>query len=150
MIADLQRQLGIDGTLGTQFIIFILIFVWLKYVFFNPFFKIIEERQHKTQGLKKEAEELQIEADRKEAELALKMSDAKKQISADREKVLSKARAEAAVVINDARKDAKSLIEESRKAAQKDSEQALKDLSGSVKAVAGMLVEKLTKERVKL
>lgn len=150
MIADLQRQLGIDGTLGIQFVMFLAIFIWLKYVFFNPFFKIIEEREHKTQGLKKEAEELQAEADRKEAELAAKMSEAKKQISAEREKILSKARAEAAVFIADARKDAKGLIEESRKGAQKESEQTLKELSGSVKAVAGMLVEKLTKERVRL
>jgi len=150
MIADLQKQLGIDGTLGIQLLIFVALYLWLRYAFFSPFFSILQERQKKTQGLKKEAEDLLLEAEKKEAEYGAKRREAQRKISASRDKIISTARGEAAEMLGGARKEAKSHMEASRESAQRESQNALRELEPQIKNVASLLVEKLTKERVGL
>ena len=150
MISELITNLGIDKTLWVQFAAFIVLFLWMRFVFFAPFLKIIKEREAKTSGSKDVAEQLQSTAAQKEEEYALKLQEVKKAAHAEKEKILSTYRGQANTIIDTARKGAKEKIEVDRKQFTSEAAKSLSELQGQVTAMAGILFEKLTKEKVKL
>ncbi len=150
MITDLQRQLGIDASFFTQFVIFLVVFAWLQVVYFGPFLKLIQRREEKSGGLSEEAAKLEEEANRAEQEYKDALVGARRKASAERERVLTEARKQANDLVGAARAQAKIKLEQSREGAVRAAETDLAALRGQVGSVASMLVEKLTRTKVGL
>jgi len=150
MITDLQQQLGIDSSFFTQFLIFLLIFVWLQLVFFKPFLSLIQKRESQSGGLSEEAAKLEESASRDEAQYRDALTAARRKASAERDRVLGEARKVANDSITEARAHSKSKLEVARDAAVKSAETEIGSLRGQVGGVAALLVEKLTKTKVGL
>lgn len=150
MIQDLQRQLGIDASFFTQFVIFLLIFTWLQVVYFRPYLKLIQKRQSQSGGLSSEADQLEEAAARDEQAYLESLASARRKAAAERERVLSGARVQANEVIGAARAQAKTKLEQARESAARSAEAELANLKGQVGGVASLLVEKLTKTKVGL
>ena len=150
MLAEIIQTIGIDKTLAIQFGLFILFFLWMKAIFFGPFAKLLEDRHAKTHGMKDGAGELEQAAEQKEAEYAARAQQLKREASAEQEKIISAARKQAAEILDQARKSAKASIDQARVGADVEAQNTIKELGGGVSSLAGMFVEKLTKERVKL
>lgn len=150
MIQDLQRQLGIDGTFFTQFLIFLLIFTWLQYVFFRPFLQLIQKREGLSGGLSEEASKLEEAAARDEQQYAEGISAARRRAAQDREQLLAEARKSANESVAAARGQSKTRLEQARDSALRSADAELGALRGQVGPVAALLVEKLTKTKVGL
>jgi F-type H+-transporting ATPase subunit b len=150
MLQDLQRQLGIDATFFTQFVIFLVIFVWLQVVYFAPFLKLIQKRQGQSGGLSDEAAKLEEAAARDEQAYVDAVAAVRRKAMAERDRVLGEARTQANGVVSGARAQAKQKLEQAREAAARSAEAELSSLKGQVGSVASLLVGKLTNTKVGL
>jgi len=150
MISDLQHQLGIDATFFTQFLIFLVLFIWLRFVFFKPYLKLIQRREGQSGGLSEEAAKLEEAATRAEQEHKEAFAAARKRVVLERDRILGEGRKAASDLVASARQQSKTKLEQAREAATRTSEAELASLKGQVGTMASMLVEKLTKTRVGL
>lgn len=150
MIADLQQQLGIDASFFQQFLIFVFVFLFLRAVLFAPFLRLIEKRENQSEGLTDEAEKLQEESARLEAEYQEALTAARKKAGAEREALLAAARKQGAEEIAAARAEAKAKLEQAREIAAKSSEVELAGLKGQVGSISSLLVNKLLSNKVGL
>jgi F0F1-type ATP synthase membrane subunit b/b' len=150
MISDLQRQLGIDASFFTQFALFLVVFIWLRFVYFSPFLKLIQRRENSSEGMSEGAAKLEEESLRLETEYRERIMAARKLASAERERILAEARKAGNDVIHVARDASKQRLDQARVAAAKESSAELATLQALVGAVTGLLVEKLTHTKVGL
>lgn len=150
MITDLQRQLGIDATFFTQFVLFLVVFLWLRFVYFSPFLKLIQKRENNSEGMSEGASKLEEESLRMETEYHERIVAARKRAVAAREQVLADARKSGNDLIHKARDASKQKLDQAREAAAKESSAELANLQSQVGAVTGLLVEKLTHTKVGL
>lgn len=150
MIADLQRQLGIDASFFPQFLIFVFVFLWLRFVYFKPYLALIQKRENQSEGLSDEAQRLEEESARLEQQYQDSIVSARRRAFAERDRILADARKQASETVANARQAAKSKLEQTREAAQKSYENEFASLKAHVGSVTSMLVEKLTKTRVGL
>lgn len=150
MISDLQRQLGIDASFFPQLVLFLIIFLWLRFVYFSPFLALILKREGQSDGLSEGATKMEEEAARLENEYHERQIAARKRIAAEREAVLAAARQEGNDWIAKSRDAGKAKLDSSRESAAKDAAKELTALQAQVGSVTGMLVEKLTHTKVGL
>jgi F-type H+-transporting ATPase subunit b len=150
MIADLQRQLGIDSSFFQQFLIFIVIFTWLRVIYFGPFLKLIQKREGQSEGLSDEAKKLEEESARLETQAQEALSAARKKAFAEREAILSVARKDANDLVAKAREQAKGKLDGAREAAAKSANAEIANLKPQVASISGMLVQKLMNTKVGL
>lgn len=150
MISDLQRQLGIDATFFTQFVLFLIVFLWLRFVYFSPFLKLIQKRENNSEGMSEGASKLEEESVRMESEYQERIVAARKRAVAERERILAEARKAGNDLIHQARDASKHKLDQAREAAAKESSAELANLQSQVGAVTGLLVEKLTHTKVGL
>lgn len=148
MIADLQRQLGIDFSFFYQFVIFFVTYLWLSFVYFGPFSKLIAKRESQSGGLDEKSKELEEKTAQLEAQYVEGMAGARKEASLQREKILTEARKSASVVVGKARDDAKKKMDSTRERVAAESKAELDSLQGQVSSFSSALVEKLLKSKV--
>jgi F0F1-type ATP synthase membrane subunit b/b' len=147
MIAAQISALGIDSTLGIQFVVFVIFYAWLRWVFFPPFLNLLEAREAKTSGLIEKSQELLKEAEIKEAELAAKTGEVRRLAAAEKDKLVGEAKAKSHTQIEVARKEAKKKIEDARAQADGTLAGDLASLRQQANQLSDLFVEKLTKER---
>lgn len=150
MIADLQQQLGIDSSFFQQFVIFIAVFTFLRVVLFQPYLRLIEKRENQSEGLSEEAEKLQEESARLEADYQNALAAARKRANAEREELLAKTRKESSDAVAAARAQSKIKLEQARESAARSSEAELSGLRGQVGSISALLVNKLMNNKVGL
>lgn len=150
MIADLQRQLGIDPSFFPQFLVFILLFLWLRAIFFQPYLAVILRRQGQSEGLADEASKLEEEASRVELEYQEALKKTRALAAVERERILVEARKEANDLVDSARHSAKAKLDTAREASARSFDADLASLKSQVGSVSALLVEKLTKTKVGL
>ena len=143
-LAKVPADLGIDSTLYIQFVLFVALYIWLRFVFFGPFLKLVQSREVRTKGAKKEALKLNAEAAEKEAQYLERINNTKKQANIAKDKELLTARTQASVVIDEARKKAKNRVEQGREQLDQAASAEQKDFMNQADTVANMFVEKLT------
>lgn len=150
MITDLQRQLGIDDTFFIQFVLFLIVFLWLRFVYFSPFLRLIQKREGQSEGMSEGAGKMEEEATRLENEYRERIVAARKRAAAEREVVLAGARKEGNDLIAKSRDASKAKLDQNRELAAKESAAELASLQSQVGAVTGLLVEKLMHTKVGL
>ena len=85
-MVEIFGKLGIDGTIFSQFGIFIVLAVALKKLLFSPLQKVIHEREEKTTGLEGKADLILQEANLLKENTELKMSEARQGFYLDLER----------------------------------------------------------------
>jgi F0F1-type ATP synthase membrane subunit b/b' len=148
MIADLQRQLGIDYTFFIQFFIFAVFYLFFRFVFFAPYRDLLARRERGAEGTAEEAAKLEEQAALWEKEHEDSLRRGRKESAADRDAFLGQAKAEAAKVVDASRAKAKALVESQRVSSQAEADAGLKELNKSVNEVASLLVTKVTGGKV--
>jgi F0F1-type ATP synthase membrane subunit b/b' len=150
MIADLQRQLGIDSSFFQQFFIFIVIFTWLRVIYFGPFLKLIQKREGQSEGLSDEAKKLEEESVKLEAQAQDALATARKKALAEREAILGVARKEANEIVLKSREQAKGKLDGAREAAARSADVETASLRPQASSISAMLVQKLMNTKVGL
>jgi len=150
MLADLQRQLGIDSTFFHQLVIFLLAYLLMRFFYFGPYLKLIQKRENQSDGLSDEAKKLEEEAASMEGQYQASLSAARKKAQAEREAMLAAVRKLNADEVAEARNQGKSKLEQGREAATRSSASELANLKAQAGPISATLVEKLMNNKVGL
>lgn len=146
MVIDLLNQLGVDRTLWVQLVVFVVFYAWIRFVLFPPFVRLLERRESQTSGLSSEVETLNKQAEEKEAELAQRLSEVRREAANEREKSIGEAKAVSHEQVDRARRAAKERIEEARARVEQEQAAELVNLKQQAQELSDLLVNKLTKE----
>jgi F-type H+-transporting ATPase subunit b len=107
----------------------IFLTVYLKYIFFNPLRRVLDERHRQTEGVRKLAEEALAAADKKMSELERALAAAKMELYREQEMQRQRLVADQAHAIAEARTQAGMRIEEARRELAVEVERATADLA---------------------
>lgn len=140
---ELFTALGIDSTLYVQIGVFLVTFIFLKYVLFDPYFAAFQERDRKTVGQVGEAEKYIAETKALEERYA---AEAKK-INEEYKSIYDKTRSEALKIYEDrvqtARNLAKTEVESSRAEISKHAESAKKEIENELPQISELISSRL-------
>lgn len=140
---EILTSLGINSTIGIQFLVFIVVYTCLSQILFKPYFKAFLARKEKTTGQTEIAERLVAEA----KELQTKYESKAQQINAQYKAAYDISRSEALReydrLITDARNEAKSILESAKEKINRDIVAAEKELSRETPEVAKVIAARL-------
>src|SRR4051812_27481890 len=117
---DLLVQLGVNNTLVIQMAMFLVTFVVLKYLLFEPYYAAFNERKERTEGKTELAERFVSEARELEERYNVKAQEANDKFREIYDRSRSEATKEYDRVLNEARAKNKAVIDESTKKIEKE------------------------------
>lgn len=140
---ELFTSLGINSTIFMQIGIFLVTFVFLKYVLFDPYFAAYEERNKKTVGQVDEAEKYIQET----KALEEKYSKEAKRINEEYKSIYDKTRLEALKAyeekIASAREIAKTEVDSARALISKNAHEAKNEIKEELPEISEMISSRL-------
>ena len=107
-------MISLDISILYQVILFVLLWLILNKVLFQPYLRLLDERERRTSGAQHDSDDLEQEAARLRAEYDDKIKSAQSAAYADRERLLQAARAEREKILGDARQNATETLERAR------------------------------------
>ncbi|HEY3936501.1 MAG TPA: ATP synthase F0 subunit B [Bryobacteraceae bacterium] len=126
---------------------FILLTVYLKYVFFRPMARILEERRKQTEGVRELAQRAFDAADEKTSQFERALQLARVQIHQENEALRRQWSEEQAEAMAKARIEASHHIEEAKHQIAQEVEKAKGELDISVDRLSAQIVESLVRRR---
>lgn len=140
---DILTNLGINSTVGIQFLIFLVAYMALKTLVFSPYVRALEERENRTSGQEEAAEGLQA----KTLELTEKYSEMARTQTAKVQDLFAAAKKDANAeyqrLIADAKSQAQSEVENSRSKIQSEIEMAKESIKAEIPAVSQLITAKV-------
>ncbi|MDX2151444.1 MAG: ATP synthase F0 subunit B [Bryobacteraceae bacterium] len=135
------------SALPTLFIV-LLLYVYLKFMFFRPLERVLHQRSEATEGARKAAETSLTRAAEKAAEYEKAIRDARSEIYKNQEQLRRKLRDDQAAAIRTAREDAAKLVDEARASLAADAAQARQGLAAEVEALAEQITQQILRRGV--
>lgn len=119
-------MIHLDISILYQIILFLIVWVILSKVLFQPYLRLLEERERRTTGAQHDSADLELEGARLKAQYEEQLNQARNAANAareaiiqegrqQREKILLDARAEAAHSLDSVRKDVAAALEQERR-----------------------------------
>lgn len=139
----LLHALGINQYAFVQFLLFVLIFMFLTGSVFGPYFRALLEREQRTVGGETLAEEYHQRTAELQNEYQTKARSLNAQIAEIFQKNRNEATSEYEVIVSRARTEATSLIEKNRLAISLAIQQATEELRGQTTPMALAITNKL-------
>lgn len=140
---ELFTALGIDSTLYLQIGVFLVTFVFLKYVLFDPYFAAFTEHSRQTVGQVDEAEQYIQETKRLQEDYSLKA----RKINEEYKNIYDKTRSEALKIYEErivfARNKAKEDVDAARAQISKAAEAAKKEIKQELPQISEMISSRL-------
>jgi F-type H+-transporting ATPase subunit b len=141
-------MIHLDYSIAYQIVLFVVLWVILNKLLFQPYLHLLEEREHQTTGAQHDSVDLEYEGAKLKAQFDEKMAQgqaagyaAKEAINQDarqqREKILGQARAAAARSLEQVRQEVATAMEQEKRLA-----------AAEVNAVAADMVNKVLGRRV--
>lgn len=103
-----------DYTFVLQVIIFVVFWLAMKRLWIDPALRVLHERSRRSEGAVREAQVLQVEAERMRAEHAAALEEAKAEAQREMQEIVRTAQAEQQRLIGEARTDAQRTLTEVR------------------------------------
>lgn len=128
-------------------VLFVFLIYYLKYVFFQPMARILEERRRQTEGVRELARRAFEEAERKNGEFERALQIARAEIHAEHEALRRQWSDEQAAAIARARMEADRQIQQAREQIAEEVERADAELDASVERLSTQIVNSLTARR---
>jgi F-type H+-transporting ATPase subunit b len=143
MDATLRALTGILLNAIPTFIILLVIFAYLKWMFFKPMGKVLHDRYELTEGARKMAEESMKRAEAKTAEYEAALRAARSENYKAQERQYAELQQRQAEELAAARERAENSIREARQVIAKDVESAQARLAAESDALAAQIAESL-------
>jgi F-type H+-transporting ATPase subunit b len=140
---DLLTSLGVNSSLFIQFGLFLVVYVVLKHVLFEPYYAAYKERSERTVGKAELAERFVNETKALEEQFSARAQEANEKYMAVYEKTRSEAMKEYDIKVNDARARAKKVVDESRRHIESEVATARVQLNKDTGAVSQLINQKL-------
>jgi len=128
-------------------VFFIILTVYLKYVFFKPLAKILEQRREATEGVRELAQRAFEAADRKNSEFEHALQIARSELHQEHEALRRQWSDEQAEIIAKARAEADQKIQIARQQIALEVERAEAELEARVDRLTDQIVQSLTTRR---
>jgi F-type H+-transporting ATPase subunit b len=125
------------------FFLVLLLYVYLRFVFFKPMARVLAERYELTEGARQSAARSLENAARKAAEYEESLRAARNEIYREQEEIRRKWREEHAARVAEARARAEAMVKEARADLARQAEQARAGLETQVRDLAGRITEQV-------
>jgi F-type H+-transporting ATPase subunit b len=135
--------IDLDGTIFIQFGIFLLLAFVATSFLFKPYLKMREERTAGIEGARREAKELEIEAETRMADYEKRMAEARARALDEQRKVRGEAATHQREVTEKARDQAAKALDEAHAKVAEETSRARKELLPRADALAKDIVTKL-------
>ena len=103
-------MISLDISILYQVILFVILWLILKKVLFQPYLKLLDERERQTTGAQHDSTELEHEGARLRAQYEEKIAQAQSLAAGERERVLQTARQEREKILAQARQEAEQTL----------------------------------------
>ena len=128
-------------------VLFIVLTVYLKYMFFRPLAKVLEERKRQTEGVREIAERAFADADRKNSEFEHALQLARQELFKEHEAMRQEWLKEQAAEIARVRAEAERQIREAKAQIAQETALAQAELSAQADAMAERIISSLQQRR---
>ena len=141
---QILQQLGglLWGALPTTIIVFLFI-LFMRWAFWTPFQRVLEERDAVTAGARKGAEEMMTRAEEKVQQYENSLREVRGEIYREQEAARKQALDERTAAITAARKDAATIVEKARTEIAAEVKTARKTLEAEAGKLAGEIAGSL-------
>lgn len=109
-----------DGSVLIQFVVFLLLFILLKPILLDPFLKVVEEREKRTDGAKAEARKMDEKAGDIIKRYESELEKVRQVANQERERLRSEGQKLEAEILGEARTEATKVSDEGKAAIQKE------------------------------
>lgn len=107
-------MIALDISILYQVILFVFVWLVLNKVLFQPYLKLLDEREHRTTGAQHDSTELEHEAARLRAQYEEKIAQAQSIAAGERERILQSAREQREKILGQARQEAEQTLTQRR------------------------------------
>ena len=129
-------DVDINWTFAAQLVLFVLLFLVLKPLLFDPMLRLFEERERRIEGAKNEAREMYKEADEKFAKYEAELVGVKREAGEERDKLRADGQRREQAILAKVRAETNALLEEGKAKIAKDGEGLRKELDATSQALA--------------
>ena len=141
-------MIHLDYSIVYQIILFVVLWVILNKLLFQPYLHLLEEREHQTTGAQHDSVELEYEGAKLKAQFDEKMAQGQAAGYAAKEAINQDARQQREKILGQAREDAARSLEQVRQEVATAMEQEKRLAAAEVNAVAADMVNKVLGRRV--
>lgn len=128
-------------------VFFLFLAGYLKYVFFNPMAKILDQRRKETEGVRDLARQALDEADKKTSQFDRAIQLARAQIAQENDVLRRQWSAEQAEIVERARAESVKKIEDAKLEIAREIEVAIGEMDTSIDRLSAQIVETLVRRR---
>ena len=129
------------------FFLVLLLFVYLRSMFFKPLERVLAQRNEATEGARKKAAEALDRANAKAEAYAQQVAAARNEIYREQEEVRTKWREEQTAQVAAARQSAEATVKEARAQIAKEAEEAKSSLAANSQALADQITQAILQRR---
>jgi len=132
-----------DYTFLVQIALFVVLWIVLKRLWFDPALRIVQERKRRSEGALDEARAIQAEAERLRAEHARSLEEARVEAQREMHDILRRAEVEQKQLIGEAQQAADRTLADARAQIASDVSSARQSLRDSAHEIARLVAEKV-------
>jgi F0F1-type ATP synthase membrane subunit b/b' len=147
-LTQIAAQLGIDHTFYYLFPLVIILYVLLSALYLRPFQKLLHHRRMKTEGARKEAQELGAQAEDKLNQYRVRLKEVHERARRELREREEAARKEEARILGDAAAKAKESLQSTAKQLEDQRRSALEALAADISGLAGEIATKVLGRQV--
>jgi len=140
---EVLQSLGINGTLGIQFLVFFLAYISLSNLLFKPYLAAFEKRKEQTEGQESLAETLDLTTQ----DLHLKMDGLRRDLAHKIQDIFNEAKKrgskEAATYLDGAKTESQNMLANANQKVALDMAKAKKEFQNMLPEMSQTIVEKL-------
>jgi F-type H+-transporting ATPase subunit b len=125
----------------------VILTAYLKYVFFKPMERVLEQRRQETEGARKLAGEAFSAADKKAADFEKALMQAKLELHREQEAQRKRLLADQAQAVAEARSHAEARLEETRRELSAEMDRAVAELTPYAQGLATQMIENVVGRR---
>ena len=103
-------MISLDISILYQVILFVVLWLIINKVLFQPYLKLLDERERRTTGAQHDSAELEHESARLRAQYEAKIAQAQSLAAAERERILQSAREQREKILGQARQEAEQTL----------------------------------------
>jgi F-type H+-transporting ATPase subunit b len=141
-------MISLDISVVYQIILFLVLWLILNKILFQPYLRLIEERERKTTGAQHDSAELEREGERLRAQYGEKIAQAQAAGYAAKEAIVRDAREQGEKVLAQAREEAAATLERNRREVALALENESQLAAAEATLVAGEMVSKALGRKV--
>jgi len=125
----------------------IIVYVYLKWMFFRPLEKVLAERKQATEGTRQQAEAVLAKASQTAATIEEDLQKAREDIYREQEEARRKWLADQTAQLDQARQDSHELIHQARIQLETDTAAAQRDLAATAESLAEQITRMLLERK---